>query len=226
MVEKGIDVRIRLYWALYPVGDYGSLLSYLEDAETLAKTLGDQRRLGTVSALLAQFFVTVTRHDRALEYGERALAIGTASDDLTLQLQANFSLGQAYHLLGEYHRARDSFAKNLDVPPTDLTGTIFSILSCAWSASSLAELGEFSDGMARAERALDAAEALGDHFDLINALGTAGTVCLLRGDFPKASRDSNAAWPCSKRRRTRVPASSPARTWAMRMHSRDGWETL
>jgi DNA-binding NtrC family response regulator/tetratricopeptide (TPR) repeat protein len=185
MVEKGIDVRIRLYWALYPVGDYGSLLSYLEDAETLAKTLGDQRRLGTVSALLAQFFVTVTRHDRALEYGERALAIGTASDDLTLQLQANFSLGQAYHLLGEYHRARDSFAKNLDVPPTDLTGTIFSILSCAWSASSLAELGEFSDGMARAERALDAAEALGDHFDLINALGTAGTVCLLRGDLPQ-----------------------------------------
>jgi tetratricopeptide (TPR) repeat protein len=185
-VEKGIDVRIRLYWALYPVGEYDSLLSYLESAESLATTLGDQRRLGTVSALLAQFLVTVARHDRALEYGERALAIGTASDDLTLQLQANFSLGQAYHFLGQYHRARDTFTRNLDTPPTDLTGTIFSILSCAWSAGSLAELGEFSDGMARAERALDAAEALGDHFDLLNALGCAGAVCLLRGDLPEA----------------------------------------
>jgi DNA-binding NtrC family response regulator/tetratricopeptide (TPR) repeat protein len=185
-VEKGIDVRIRLYWALYPVGEHDSLLAYLEGAESLAKTLEDQRRLGTVSALLAQFLCNSATHDRALEYGERALALGTASDDLTLQLQANFAMGQTYHLLGDYHRARDVFTKNLDVPPTDLTGTIFSTLSCAWSAASLAELGEFSDGMARAERALDAAEALGDHFDLLNALGAAGVVCLLRGDLAQA----------------------------------------
>jgi class 3 adenylate cyclase/tetratricopeptide (TPR) repeat protein len=185
-IQRGIDVRIRLYWALFPVGEYDSLLSHLEAAESLAKTLGDQRRLGTVSALLAGFLFAMAKHDRALEYGARALALGAASKDLTLQLQANFFLGQAYHGLGEYSRARDSFAKNLDTPPADLMGTVYTILSRAWSAWSLAELGEFSDATARAKQALDAAEALGDHFDLVNALAAVGLVCLLKGDLDNA----------------------------------------
>jgi tetratricopeptide (TPR) repeat protein len=185
-IQRGIDVRIRLYWALFPVGEYDSLLSHLEAAESLAKTLGDQRRLGTVSALLAGFLFAMAKHNRALEYGARALALGAASEDLTLQLQANFFLGQAYHGLGEYSRARDAFAKNLDTPPADLMGTVYAILSRAWSAWSLAELGEFSDATARAKQALDAAEALGDHFDLVNALAAVGLVCLLKGDLDNA----------------------------------------
>jgi class 3 adenylate cyclase/tetratricopeptide (TPR) repeat protein len=185
-IQRGIDVRIRLYWALFPVGEYDSLLSHLEAAESLAKTLGDQRRLGTVSALLAGFLFAMAKHDRALEYGERALALGAASKDLTLQLQANFFLGQAYHGLGKYSRARDAFAKNLDTPPADLMGTVYTILSRAWSAWSLAEIGKFSDATARAKQALDAAEALGDHFDLVNALAAVGLVCLLKGDLDNA----------------------------------------
>jgi class 3 adenylate cyclase/tetratricopeptide (TPR) repeat protein len=185
-IHRAIDVRIRLYWALFPVGEYDSLLSYLEAAESLAKTLGDQRPLGTVSALLASFSFAVAKHNRALEYGERALAIGAASEDLTLQLRANFFLGQAYHGLGEYSRARDSFTQNLDAPPADLMGTVYRILSCAWSAWSLAELGEFSDATARAEQALDSAEALGEHFDLVNALAAVGLVCLIKGDLQNA----------------------------------------
>jgi tetratricopeptide (TPR) repeat protein len=135
---------------------------------------------------LAGFLFAMAKHNRALEYGARALALGAASEDLTLQLQANFFLGQAYHGLGEYSRARDSFAKNLDTPPADLMGTVYTILSRAWSAWSLAELGEFSDATARAKQALDAAEALGDHFDLVNALAAVGLVCLLKGDLDNA----------------------------------------
>jgi transcriptional regulator with AAA-type ATPase domain/tetratricopeptide (TPR) repeat protein len=184
--ERAIDLRIRLYWACFPVGEYDSLLSSLEVAEDLAKTLGDECRLGTVCALLASFLFTVAGYPRALDCGARALAVGVAAGDLTLQLQANFFLGQTYHGLGDYHRAAAAFAKNLDPPPVDLTGTMFSTLSCAWSAGCLAELGEFTEATARAERALDAAEALGDHFDLVNALGAAGLVGLLRGELHQA----------------------------------------
>jgi tetratricopeptide (TPR) repeat protein len=162
-IQKAIDIRIRLHWALFPIGEYDSLVSHLEHAEVLATTLGDRRRLGTVSALLAGLSFAMARHSRAVEYGERALAIAAASGDLTLQLQANFFLGQAHLGLGAYHRARDSFTKNLDPPPADVIGIMYSILSRAWLAGSLAELGELPQGLARAEEALKAAEALGDH---------------------------------------------------------------
>jgi tetratricopeptide (TPR) repeat protein len=182
--ERAIDLRIRLYWARFPVGEYDSLLASLEAAEDLARMLGDQRRLGTVCALLASFLFIVARYQRALDCGARALAAGVAAGDATLQLQANFFLGQTYHGLGDYSRAAAAFAKNLDPPPVDLTGTMFSILSCAWFAGCQAELGQFTVATAQAEGALDAAEALGDHFDLVNALGAAGLVGLLRGDLP------------------------------------------
>jgi tetratricopeptide (TPR) repeat protein len=139
-----------------------------------------------VSALLASCSFVVARHSRAIEHGERALTIAAASGDLTLQLQANFFLGQANFGLGAYHRARDSFTKNLDPPPADLIGIMYSILSGAWVAWSLAELGELPQGLARAEEALKAADALGDHFCLINALASVGIVRLWKGELAEA----------------------------------------
>jgi class 3 adenylate cyclase/tetratricopeptide (TPR) repeat protein len=185
-IQKAIDVRIRLYYALFPVGEINQLLSYLVHAESLATTLGDRRRLGTVSAQMASCFFILGDYNRAVEYSERALAIGAAVEDVTLQLQAAFHLGLAHHALGEYQRANDTFAKNEDHPPTDLMGIIYSTVSIAWSAWSLAELGEFSRGIARAEQAVKTAEALGDQFSLLNAYGSVGVVYLGRGDLHSA----------------------------------------
>jgi class 3 adenylate cyclase/tetratricopeptide (TPR) repeat protein len=185
-IQKAIDVRIRLYNALFPIGEINQLLSYLVPAESLATTLGNQRRLGTVSAQMANCFFLLGDYNRAVEYSERALAIGAALEDVTLQLQASFALGLAYHALGEYRRANDTFTKNEDHPPTDVMGIIYSTVSIAWSAWSLAELGEFSRGIGRAEQALKTAEALSDQFSLLNAYGSAGVVYLGRGDLHSA----------------------------------------
>jgi class 3 adenylate cyclase/tetratricopeptide (TPR) repeat protein len=185
-MQKAIDIQIRLHWALFPIGEYDSCLPYLESAEVLATSLGDRSRLGVVSALLAGLSFVVAKHNRAVEYGERALAIAAASGDLTLQLQANFFLGQANLGLGAYHRARDYFTKNLDPPPTGLTGILYSILSHAWVAWSLAELGELPTALARAEEALNAAEAVGDQFCLVNAIACVGNVRVWKGDLAEA----------------------------------------
>jgi transcriptional regulator with AAA-type ATPase domain/tetratricopeptide (TPR) repeat protein len=185
-IQKAIDVRIRLFYALNPLGAFDQALSYLKPAESLAKTLGDQRRLGTVSAHMASCFWTVGEPSRAVEYAERALAIGAAVEDVTLQLQASFYLGLAHHAQGEYRRAKDSFTKYVDHPPADLMGHLYSTLSSAWSAWSLAELGEFSSGIAQAEKAVKTAEALGDQFGLLNACGFVGVVLLGKGDLHKA----------------------------------------
>ena len=57
------------------------MLNYLREAETLAETLGDYRRLGWVSAHIGRSFWLLGDQDRALEAGERALAVATALGD-------------------------------------------------------------------------------------------------------------------------------------------------
>jgi predicted ATPase len=51
-LAQTIDLRIDLRQSLYPLGEFGQILDYLREAETLATALGDQYRLGWVSAYM------------------------------------------------------------------------------------------------------------------------------------------------------------------------------
>src|SRR5262249_21914672 len=57
--EQAIDLRLALRAALLPSGDHGRILASLQEAETLATTLDDHRRLGQVSLFLSQYFRTM-----------------------------------------------------------------------------------------------------------------------------------------------------------------------
>src|ERR687898_879396 len=50
-IARAIDLRIEMRHALWPLGEVGQILDYLERAETLAETLQDQRRLAQVLTL-------------------------------------------------------------------------------------------------------------------------------------------------------------------------------
>ena len=47
---QAIDLRLDLRSAIYPLGELGRILVYLREAAALAEALGDQHRLGWVSA--------------------------------------------------------------------------------------------------------------------------------------------------------------------------------
>jgi predicted ATPase len=53
LLEQAIDLRFALRLALRPLGDFGRILAYLREAEALAETLDDHRRLGQVSLFLS-----------------------------------------------------------------------------------------------------------------------------------------------------------------------------
>src|SRR5262245_31584568 len=55
-LAQAIDLRIDLRQVLYPLGQFERLLGYLREAEALAMALGDQLRLGWVSACLCNHF--------------------------------------------------------------------------------------------------------------------------------------------------------------------------
>ena len=76
--------------------------------------MGDQARLGLVSAHLTFCFSGVGDRDRAVASGERALAIASTLQDVPLRVVASGWLGQAYFDAGEFARAVELFGSNVE----------------------------------------------------------------------------------------------------------------
>jgi tetratricopeptide (TPR) repeat protein len=190
--EQAIDLRFNLRNALLPLGEHGQIFDHLRAAQTLAETLNDQRRLGRASAYLAEYFRLTGDAARAVESGERALALATALGDFALQVMANIFLGTAYHALGDYRRAVDCFRRNVASLTGDLIRERFgmtglpTVMSRTWLVWCLADLGAFDEGAARGEEAVQLAEAVDHPFSLTQAYFALGSLYLHKGNLPKA----------------------------------------
>jgi class 3 adenylate cyclase/tetratricopeptide (TPR) repeat protein len=103
--EQAIDLRLDMRNALIALGALGAMFDHLCEAEKLAASLDDPRRLGWVSAYLSVYFTTTGDHDRAVETGQRALAMAKASKDFALEVMATFFLGLPYLWLGDHRQA-------------------------------------------------------------------------------------------------------------------------
>src|SRR4029077_12753803 len=90
---------------LIALAEFGAIFDHLREAETLATSLNDQRRLGWVSAYMSNACIGTSDQDRAVELDQRALTIATASGDFALEMMATFTLGLYYNLLGNYRQA-------------------------------------------------------------------------------------------------------------------------
>jgi tetratricopeptide (TPR) repeat protein len=107
-------------------------------------------------------------------------------------VRTNISLGQAYHVLGEYRKALEVLGSNVDELQGDLLGRRFglvgvaSVLSRAWMVWCLAELGEFDLALTRGEEAIRIAEAVEHPYSILAAYFGVGGVHLRRGDVTRA----------------------------------------
>src|SRR5215510_3534667 len=112
--EQAIDLRLGLRAALTAMGEApGRTLDHLRRAETLAQTLGDQRRLGRVYADMITHFWRAGDVERAIVYGQHALAVAATLGHVGLQARAHLSLGQVYYDMGDYPRAVESLEWNV-----------------------------------------------------------------------------------------------------------------
>jgi tetratricopeptide (TPR) repeat protein len=186
-VEHGIDLRFDLRQALNPLAQYDRILTYLHEAERLARAIGDTRRLGRVSSYLAQLSWITGRPETAVRSGEQALSLANALGEFALRVASNFYLGRSYQALGEYDRAIDFLQRNVTALQGDLRFELFGVaglpaaLSRIWLAWCLAERGSFTDATARAQEALELAENRDHPFTLTGAYLGVGIVCRCRG---------------------------------------------
>jgi tetratricopeptide (TPR) repeat protein len=191
-LEQAIDLRLALRSALMPSGDMERILVSLREAEALAESLADPRRLGQVSVFLAPYFYFRGAYDQAIATAQRALALATADGDGVLHALANHYLGLAYEAQGNYHRAIDCFGQTV----ASLEGArrhehfglpfLPAVRSRACIATYHAELGTFAEGRAFGDEGLRIAEAVELPVSLMFASWGIGLLALRQGDLPKA----------------------------------------
>jgi class 3 adenylate cyclase/tetratricopeptide (TPR) repeat protein len=190
--ERTVDLRFDLRNTLQPLGEFGRILDCLREAEGLARTLGDQRRLGEALAYLTDYFRLMGDPDRAIEYGHQALTIADAVGEFTLRLRANTYLGQTYHALGEYRRAAGFLTGNIDSLDGDrmLQAYGFAQLPSVHSRTCLvwclAELGEFEDGVRIGREAIRIAESVDHPFTAATAHAGIGSLYVRQGNYEAA----------------------------------------
>jgi tetratricopeptide (TPR) repeat protein len=190
-VVQSIDVRLDLRNALLPLGDYKRIFAILRDAERLAEAQDDPYRLGWVSAHLTHYFWSMGDLDRALEYGQRAVALAAPFDDTGMYAIAHFDLAEVHYSLGQYRQAIGAFEQLVARFTGDrlyerIATTVFSVVSRRWLVQTLAETGAFAAGIARGEEGIRVAEVADPPSSLASLSSGFGYLYARKGDFQKA----------------------------------------
>jgi predicted ATPase/class 3 adenylate cyclase len=190
-VVQGIDVRLDLRDALLPLGDYARIFALLRDAERLAEALDDPYRLGLISAHLTHYFWSMRNLDRALAYGQRAVALAEPFSDTGLYALAHFDLAEVHYSLGNYRQTIVAFEQLVARFTGDrlyerVAATVFSVVSHRWLVQALAETGAFAAGIARGEEAIRIAETADHPYSLANMCSGFGYLYVCKGNFQQA----------------------------------------
>jgi class 3 adenylate cyclase/tetratricopeptide (TPR) repeat protein len=191
-LEQGVDTRLALRNALWPLGGFEAGFAHLRDAEGLATELGDQRRLGWIAGYLSEHTRQMGHAADAPPFAERALTIADGLRDLSLRVAANYYLGTAYFVAGDYQRADEFFPKILGLLEGDLVrercglGGFPAVVSRVFWTLALAERGEFNQGLIQAREGVQLAEALDHPYSLVLALRAFGRLHGSRGEFDHA----------------------------------------
>jgi tetratricopeptide (TPR) repeat protein len=128
---------------------------------------------------------------RALEAGQRALALATSLDDVLFQVHTHFTLARVYGNCGDYRQAADICRGITTITDASLLQRFDALglpasTSRAYAAWCLAELGAFAEGLVYGSEAIQIAQAAHHVFSLTIALWRTGYLYLLRGDLPHA----------------------------------------
>jgi tetratricopeptide (TPR) repeat protein len=193
MLEQAIDLRFELRNSLFPLGELAAMLANLRDAERLANALDDPRRLGWVSVYMSQYLWVTGRLTEARTSGQRAGAIAEALGDSPLQVVANYYAGAACFAATDYREAEGFLQKALHSLEGDLGRERFGLagfpaVMARWLlASSLAERGEFDEGLFHGQEALRIAEEVRHPYSLILACWGLALLYVLKGELSHAS---------------------------------------
>jgi tetratricopeptide (TPR) repeat protein len=172
-LELAIDLRFDLRSSLFPLGEMEVMLTTLREAERLAGVLGDPRRLAWVSIYMSQYSWVTGHLSEARKFGEHAGIIAGTLGDASVQAVANYYAGAACFASTDYRDAEGFLRKAIRALEGDLSRERFglagfpSVMARWLLASSLAERGEFAEGLVHGQEGLRIAEEVRHPYSLI-----------------------------------------------------------
>jgi tetratricopeptide (TPR) repeat protein len=191
--ELAIDIRIDIRHALLPFGDWARMLDHLQEAEVLARSLGDQHRLGRIAILMMIQRRAAGDYDAALKIGQEALANARTLGDRSIEVVETLILAETHLVRGEFSEAAKLLERNIGLYEklrADRFGTQL-IQSASFEyllAAALSNLGRFDEAIGHGEAAVRIADEADHPFTLFFGLLNLGRAHLFRGDFPRAAR--------------------------------------
>src|SRR5262249_13671878 len=167
---------------------------YVQEAETLARTLDDQRRRGWVWIYMSGLHLLTGGHATDVRtFAQRAEAIGETLDDVALHVAAQYYLVAAGFVSGDYRETERLCRRVMQLLQGERTHEMFgvavfpAVLSRAHLASTLAERGVLDEGDAHGQEALRIAEALDHPLSLVYACLFRAYLKSVRGELSQAA---------------------------------------
>lgn len=180
--KQEIDVRLDLCSPKLQLGRLDEVLRLSQEAESLAKEVGDQGRLANVYSHLGNYHYMNGEPDTATEFARLCLTMSSGTEVAAMLHSPLQYLGTCYHVLGRYQEAVTILTQQIEAieredefrrfGPTNLSY----VSSCGWLAFTLADLGEFARAHSAAAKGAGAAAMAGHAYVQAIASTFAGLV--------------------------------------------------
>lgn len=169
-------------------------------AQELCEEIGPTPQLFWVLWGLWAFYLVRGQHHKAVLFGEKMMGLGRSQADLSLELEAHFSLGLSYFFMGNLKPAREHLERAVSIYDPEkhhanafLTIQDVGVTSRSVAALCLWHLGETDLAMERSRQALALADELAHPFSKAYALGCAAWFNLYLRDMDTARRHAREA---------------------------------
>ena len=193
-LEQAIDLRFDLRTALFPLGEFERTLGVLREAEALARTLDDQRRLSRLSVYLCQHFILTGHPKEALGFGQSAQAIAESLRDVPLQVTGTLYFGAACIYVGDYRQAEDLLLEVLRLLEGDLSRERLGLagfpilMARSYLTWALADQGKFEEGIVHSQEGIRFAESIDHPYSLVATCWTLACLHITRGELSDGIR--------------------------------------
>jgi DNA-binding NtrC family response regulator/tetratricopeptide (TPR) repeat protein len=193
--EQAIELRFDLRNSLHSMAEFGQIEEYLREAEALARTLDDQRRLGWVWAFMSgQHVGTGGPAADVRMFARRVEAIGETLGDVPLQVVAQYYLAIGCYSAGDCAETEQACRRLMRSLQGEQSRERFGLamfpaaLSGAYLARILAERGVFEEGGRHGQAAIQIAEALDHPYSLVVACLGLAYLAGVKGELTRAAR--------------------------------------
>jgi class 3 adenylate cyclase/tetratricopeptide (TPR) repeat protein len=191
-LEQALDLRFDQITSLFPLGEFERILGCLREAEGLARTLDDRRRLGQLFVYTCRSLWMIGHLTEALGFGQSAQAIAESLADVPLQVTGNLYFGVACLGTGDYQQAEELLLKAVHWLEGERSRERFgqsgfpAVMARGHLTWVLGDRGEFPEGIAHGQEGIRLAEALDHPYSVAFVCWVLANLQIARGELSRA----------------------------------------